>query len=129
MPKKSFDRLPYSPIVKIDQDEPIRPTDVTPILEERIDGVTLCVRSSAVDDAKENRGGYFFHVAPNREHPDQYFLKDFEGKYVKKTDGSIITFNINDLCKLINHCTGVEFNEEYLILSQLEINFRSDPGD
>lgn len=126
MPKKSFHRLPYPPMVTIDQDEPIGPNEIAPVLYSRPNGVTLCIRSSAVNSAKESRGGYFFHVAQNGDNFDQYSITDFDANPIKKLDGSLITFKIQELCDFINHCTGSKFSEKYLILSQTEINFRSD---
>ena len=127
MPKKSFTGLPYPPMVRLDRDIPIRPDDLKPLLDSRRTGVSLCVRSDAIDGAKQNRGGYFFHVAPLPQDQDGYFLTDFEKIPVTKADGTVIRFNISDLCEIINHCTGTHFSQRYLLLSQTEINFRSDP--
>lgn len=114
---------------KLDQDEPLGPEDVISILRERPGGVTLCVRSSAADSADDDRGGYFFHVASNGENSGRYFLTDFDAIPVRKSDGSLIDFDVQELCDFINHCTGTEFSEKHLILSQTEVNFRSDPDE
>lgn len=116
-------------MVKINQDDPIKSDNINYILQERPDGVTLCVRSGAAEGANDNRGGYFFHVAPIRKSSGRYFITDFDAIPVRKLDGKLIDFDVQELCEFINHCTGVKFSEKYLALSQTEINFRSDPND
>lgn len=128
MPKKSFDSLPFPPLVTLDRDEPICIRDLEPILRSRTEGVTLCVRSGEVEGAENNRGGYFFHIAPTVDIQGEYYLTDFEKIPVKRLNGSVIHLETRELCEFINHCTGMQFSEEYMFLSQSEINFRSD-GD
>lgn len=129
MPKKSFDGLPYPPLVTLDRDDPIRPDDLAPLLRRRPRGVTLCIRSGAVEGAKQNRGGYFFHITPNPNNPGHYFLTDFEKIPIARSGHEVIQFDIDDLCEFVNHCTGMRFSESCLLLCQMEINFRSDPDE
>jgi hypothetical protein len=126
MAKKSFTGLPYPPMVRLDQDEPVTVTDLNAVLTKRPAGFSLCVRSAA---GNENRGGYFFHIAPSRHNSGMYFLVDFDKIVVADSKKAEVVFSIDDLCEFINHCTGLAFSERYLLLSQTELNFRSDPDE
>ena len=86
------------------------------LLSKNPRGVSLCVRSRT---GHENRGGYFFHLLPDKELTG-CTLFDFE-----KT--AVIRLDLDQATALINHCSGLSFSEESFELCQTVINFRLDP--
>lgn len=127
MPKKVFTTgIPYPPLITLDQSGPLKPAQLAAVLRGPHKGWSLCVRSGA---GEPKRGGYFFHVSKDENSAGNFILQDFEKVSIARSNGGIVSFDVDSLCEFINHCTGSAFSERMLILSQAEINFRSDPDD
>ena len=60
---------------------------------------------------------YFFHISADER--GKYTLYDFERN-------AVCTLPLDQLAKLINHCSGLQFDEASLALCQNKINFRED---
>lgn len=106
---------PFPPVIFIDRDDPVTVEFLRLIVEERPEGVTICVRY-ATGPAK--RGGYFFHIAAEPDTPDHYTLIDFDKH-------PVATVPIDFLVRFINHCTGRQFDAAAFAFSE-SINFRQD---
>lgn len=117
MPKKEFGEAPFPPVVRVDTSEPLTIEQVSELLSERLNGVTICVRSA---EGHENRGGYFFHLKPIDETLDQCEIYNFE-----KIPVSILT--LDKITDFINHCVGLSFDEWAYQFSHTTVNFRLDP--
>ncbi|MBZ0212811.1 MAG: hypothetical protein K8H99_03325, partial [Nitrospirae bacterium] len=79
---------------------------------------SFCVRSAT---GHENRGGYFFHVLPGGDDLDNNQLHTFESI-------SVATLDIATFTALVNHCSGLLFDEVSFQLCQTQINFTIDPA-
>ncbi len=111
-------KLPFPPLLQIDQDEPLEPRDLTRHLGSRLDaGVSFCVRSAA---GPERRGGYFFHV--RRDSSGQCWLATFDGEEVVSLD------ELSSLAALINHVSGRKYSEQMWEIAQ-RINLRKDRSE
>ena len=117
MPRNSLGRTPY-PLVRIDTDDPLTAERLSKLLDETNGGVSICVRSK---DGHPNRGGHFFHMQREAASRGYIKLKTFDNE-------NIDTFEIEKAVRLINHASGIVFDEEMLALCQNKINFRQDSG-
>jgi len=127
VPKKVFTAgIPYPPLITLDQGGPLQPAQLAAVLRGAREGWSVCVRSGS---GEPKRGGYFFHISRDENAKGNFVLKDFDKISVARSDGEVISFDLESLCEFVNHCTGSRFSERMLILSQSEINFRSDPDD
>ena len=127
MPKKVFTSgIPYPPLTTIDQGGPLKPAQLAVVLGGTREGWSVCVRS---ESGKPKRGGYFFHISRDENAKGNFVLKDFDKISIARSNGDFISFDLESLCEFINHCTGSHFSKRMLILSQSEINFRSDPDE
>lgn len=116
MPRNELKGLPFPPLRRLETDEPVTKAQLTQLLSKSPRGLSLCVRSRS---GHENRGGYFFHLLPNRE-LTSCTLYDFE-----KTP--VIDLKLSQAVALVNHCSGLLFSEECFDLCQKVVNFRQDP--
>lgn len=117
MPKKKLGRIPFPPLIKLDTNDPIKPETIIEILSSRLQGASICVRST---EGHSDRGGYFFHICPKNPAIGEYDLFNFESIYVA-------TLPLSKLTALINHCAGLAFDEEAFQFCQTVVNFRLDP--
>ncbi len=117
MPKKELGGLPFPPLIKLDTNDPIEQNTLAEILQQRLEGVSICVRSA---EGHANRGGYFFHIRPKDPTLDACDILNFERI-------SVVSLPLAKLTAFINHCAGLTFDEESFQLCQTVINFRLDP--
>lgn len=119
MPKKKFELIPFPPVVRIDTDTPVAVDQVSAIVKDRQNGITLCIRSAK---GHPNRGGYFFHVIPKDNDLNKCELYNFEKTLVA-------TLPVEQMTFFINHCSGLDFNEWAFQFCQSVVNFRLDPAE
>ena len=114
MPNFVLKEQPKYPLVSIETDTAIPELRISNLLKEK-QGITLCVRSKK---GNKKRGGYFFCV--EKINIDSFRLLTMESTVI--TDN----INLNKLTKLVNHVSGLAFDEAMLLYCQNEINFRED---
>lgn len=117
MPKKELGKPPFPPVVRIDTAIPISQQRLLGILRERVNGVTICVRS---DTGHDNRGGYFFHLKPSDDTLSNCEIYNFEKILVA-------TLPLDKVTAFVNHCAGLAFDEWSFQFCQSVVNFRLDP--
>lgn len=117
MAKNVLGDVPFPPLVRVESDTPLKEAQIRALLEPRPEGVSFCVRSTT---GHANRGGYFFHLMPGGDDLDKCQLFNFEKTYAA-------TLDIAKLTALVNHCSGLQFDESSFQLCQTQINFRLDP--
>lgn len=105
--------LPFENLVLVDTQEKIEAEYINRIAESFPIGVSICVRPHP---GPEKRGGYFFHF---RKLEETYELVNAHGT-------PAIQIQEEELVKLINHCSGLEFSSEIFQLFQAKLNFKSD---
>lgn len=116
MPRNELGGLPFPPLKRLDTDQPVTQAQLRRLLSHSPRGLSLCVRSRS---GHENRGGYYFHLRPNKELTG-CTLFDFQ-----KT--AVAALDLSQAVALINHCSGISFCEKSFDLCQRVINFRLDP--
>jgi hypothetical protein len=109
--------LPFPPLALIDTDSPIELPTITELLDQRHQGVSLCVRSAT---GAQYRGGYFFHFRPIDSTMANFEVFNFEKI-------SVVTLPVTGLLAFINHCSGLAFDQASFDLCQTTVNFRLDP--
>lgn len=114
MPNFELKEQPVKPIVVVDTDKPFAENDVK-VLFMHDEKITLCVRSKT---GHEKRGGYFFCIEKCSQNTFRLFT--MESELVADA------LPLSVLIKLINHVSGLAFDEEMLLYCQNEINFRKD---
>lgn len=108
-------RLPFPPLVLIDQDGELETTVVERATRDRIaNGVSLCVRSG---DGPEKRGGYFFHLRQTRD--GHLSLSTFD------TPDVVSLTDTATLVAFMNHVAGRRYSEAMWTISQ-RLNLRTD---
>lgn len=117
MPKKDLGEAPFPPVVRVDTATPISLEQISKILRERLDGVTICVRS---DTGHEARGGYFFHLRPTDDALTECEIYNFERI-------PVATLSLDKATAFVNHCAGLTFDEWSFQFCQSVVNFRLDP--
>lgn len=117
MPKKELGDAPFPPVVRVDTASPISLERLSEILRERLEGVTICVRSAA---GHENRGGYFFHLKPADDTLSECEIYNFERI-------PVATLPLDRTAAFVNHCAGLRFDEWSFQFCQSVVNFRLDP--
>jgi hypothetical protein len=115
--KKAFDRLPFPPLALVETAGPIEAKALKVLIAKRPEGLSVCIRSNA---GHADRGGYFFHFSSDNRQEGSFRVFNFEGIYV-------ISFNLDNLTRFVNHCAGLQFDQEMFNLCQSQINFRLDP--
>ena len=116
MPRNLIGALPFPPLVVFDEDRPFAIDDLQRIMNDRTDGVSICIR---YPEGPAKRGGYFFHFKPTSDAMDHYTMYDFEKR-------PVASFSPDSLVKFIDHCTGRRFDQESFDLCQTELNFLKD---
>lgn len=117
MPKKELGDAPFPPVVRVDVATPVSLEQLSEILRERLDGVTICVRSAT---GHKDRGGYFFHLKPTDGSLESCKIYNFEKILVA-------TLPLDKTTAFVNHCSGLAFDEESFLFCQTVVNFRLDP--
>lgn len=117
MPKKVFGDAPFPPVVRVDLSEPITIEQLSDLLRGKLDGVTICVRSTT---GHENRGGFFFHLKPTDKTLGECEIFNFEKI-------SVATLPLDKVTDFVNHCAGLAFDEWAYQFCQSVVNFRLDP--
>lgn len=116
MPRNTIGDPPFPPVVLINKSDLFTTGDLTKVLSQRPDGVSLCLRYA---DGPPKRGGYFFHFKLSGQSTGDLSLYDFEKRHVVDlAPAALVAF--------INHCTGRQFDEASFILCQTQLNFLRD---
>jgi hypothetical protein len=118
MSRTIIGKTPY-PLVIIDTDESIKIERIKAVLKNTSEGVSICVRSL---NGHPKRGGYFFHIQKIKREYDKAILKTFDNKTVGTLTLEVIT-------RLINHASGIKFDDEMFIFCQNNINFKQDADE
>ena len=114
MPNFELKNQPKYALVMLETDSAISESQIAELLNDK-QGMTLCVRSKA---GHENRGGYFFCI--DKVNDETFKLLTMESVVVTES------IPLPKLVKLINHASGLAFDESMLHYCQNEINFRED---
>ena len=114
MPNFKLKNQPKYTLVTIDTDIEIDKSKLSEILSKE-QGINLCIRSKT---GHEKRGGYFFCI--EKIDNNHFKLLSIESDII------VENINIDTLIKLINHASGLAFDQEMLHFCQNEINFRTD---
>lgn len=117
MAKNEIGGLPFPPLVKLDTNDPIASETLAELLNQRVGGLSICVRSA---EGHINRGGYFFHIRPKDRTLDECEILNFEKI-------SVASLPLETLTAFVNHCAGLAFDEASFQLCQTVVNFRLDP--
>jgi hypothetical protein len=115
--KNSLEGLPFPPLQRLDTDTPVTEEQVSSLLDHSPKGVSVCVRSVT---GHQNRGGYFFHFRVLATDPHRVEILNFERLVAASIERE-------KLARFINHCSGLQFDQEMFEVCQSVINFRLDP--
>ena len=111
MARKVLGKPPF-PLHVLDTDEPVSLESLIREMGKR-NRMTLCIRSAR---GHERRGGFFFHL---RRDANGFDFLDFQGAPILSLPGELAV-------KLVNHVTGLTFDQDCLLLCQRVINLRHD---
>ena len=116
MPRRLIGPVPFPPVLCFDENREFTLEDLSCIVDERPNGVSICVR---YPDGPTDRGGYFFHFVRDCVQNNRFKLYDFDNQLVDVLiDESLVAF--------INHCTGRRFDDASFQLCQTKLNFAQD---
>ena len=114
MPTYELNNQPKYKLVTIETDSVITESKLNDLIRDK-QGITLCIRSKT---GNENRGGYFFCIEKNSN--DDFKLLTMESIVITES------IALSKLTRLINHASGLAFDDNILHYCQNEINFRED---
>lgn len=111
-------KLPFPPLIQLDQDAELKGEDLTRRLGMRLGaGVSVCVRSM---NGPVKRGGYFFHL--RRDESGHFLFATFDGHEI------LLLEDASQAAAFINHVSGRRYSEEMWEIAQ-RINLRKDRED